>query len=604
MTYDLHGQWDVDNKWAIPSCDGGNCLLSHVNKTETLNSLVMLSKAGISSKQVVVGVSSYGRGFRMSDENCAGPFRTFRGGKGQSQAYKGKCTDTAGYISNAEINDIIANSSYSIKKSFVDDGSNSNILMYGEPGNVDWVAYMDGDLKQNRISWIKSLNMGGSSDWAIDLESFLPESNNPSSDDDDDDDIDDPSYIMSCDWDNPPRSLQAVADASDTTLAMCRSLYTLNIFKQQLTDGLAHYAEYSQGYDDKFPYYVEYVRSTIDSSLDNYMRLSGGPGLQYFDCDYSAGNRKGSTACTGMPHFWEDNIAWEIDFHLRDHDGFFAAIEKDLGILQDWVIFGNDDTSYQCKSDDLGTNNGSGDKGVPGSGNHGGSGTPPPCRKLYTKKHGKPMKASDDKIVVGNPKELVQKALTNITALQDEIGSAYIAIGFDVYGMTFDDDPRGGFSLLDPADAYSLPVFQITSSIESMKRIKELGALQEQHDKTDFILKVLNIVLMVIPFVGEGFGAIVGGAAGIARIISLASSVAQGAVTIFEIAKDPGSAPFAILEFVLGSGFGLGKGSPANGLEDAASARRLLKGDQLAKFDKDIQDQEALVGRIVERCSL
>jgi chitinase len=40
MTYDLHGQWDAGNKWSNPGCPGGNCLRSHVNKTETLNALV------------------------------------------------------------------------------------------------------------------------------------------------------------------------------------------------------------------------------------------------------------------------------------------------------------------------------------------------------------------------------------------------------------------------------------------------------------------------------------------------------------------------------------------------------------------------------------
>ncbi|KAL9473494.1 hypothetical protein ACSS6W_007874 [Trichoderma asperelloides] len=55
MTYDLHGQWDVDNKWAIPSCEGGNCLRSHVNKTETYNALAMLTKAGVKSTKIAVG---------------------------------------------------------------------------------------------------------------------------------------------------------------------------------------------------------------------------------------------------------------------------------------------------------------------------------------------------------------------------------------------------------------------------------------------------------------------------------------------------------------------------------------------------------------------
>ncbi|KAJ1720906.1 hypothetical protein LPJ53_004515, partial [Coemansia erecta] len=39
MTYDLHGQWDYGNKWTSPGCESGNCLRSHVNWTETVQTL-------------------------------------------------------------------------------------------------------------------------------------------------------------------------------------------------------------------------------------------------------------------------------------------------------------------------------------------------------------------------------------------------------------------------------------------------------------------------------------------------------------------------------------------------------------------------------------
>ena len=66
MTYDLHGQWDYGNKWTSPGCADGNCLRSHVNLTETINSLAMITKAGVPSNKVVVGVASYGRSFKMA----------------------------------------------------------------------------------------------------------------------------------------------------------------------------------------------------------------------------------------------------------------------------------------------------------------------------------------------------------------------------------------------------------------------------------------------------------------------------------------------------------------------------------------------------------
>ena len=34
ITYDLHGQWDYGNQWTTPGFPAGDCLRSHVNRTE------------------------------------------------------------------------------------------------------------------------------------------------------------------------------------------------------------------------------------------------------------------------------------------------------------------------------------------------------------------------------------------------------------------------------------------------------------------------------------------------------------------------------------------------------------------------------------------
>ena len=66
MTYDLHGQWDYGNKWSSSGCPAGNCLRSHINLTETMTSLAMVTNAGVPSTKVFVGISSYARSFKMS----------------------------------------------------------------------------------------------------------------------------------------------------------------------------------------------------------------------------------------------------------------------------------------------------------------------------------------------------------------------------------------------------------------------------------------------------------------------------------------------------------------------------------------------------------
>ncbi|KAK0739602.1 hypothetical protein B0T21DRAFT_382597 [Apiosordaria backusii] len=165
MTYDLHGQWDFNNPWSSPGCPAGNCLRSHINMTETVNALSMVTKGGVPSTKLVIGVTSYGRSFRMVDPSCTGPMCTFTGSK--SGAKPGRCTRTAGYLANAEIQEVLRHDKSA--RTYYDESTMSDVLVYGS----DWVAYMNDDNKRRREALWKSMNFGGISDWAIDLAQFL-----------------------------------------------------------------------------------------------------------------------------------------------------------------------------------------------------------------------------------------------------------------------------------------------------------------------------------------------------------------------------------------------------------------------------------------------
>lgn len=92
-----------------------------------------------------------------------GPECSFTGP--DSGAEPGLCTETPGYISNTEINNIINNSSIS-STTALDDLSNSNILIWDD----NWVAYMDDENKAARMAAYQALNFLGTSDWAVDLQ--------------------------------------------------------------------------------------------------------------------------------------------------------------------------------------------------------------------------------------------------------------------------------------------------------------------------------------------------------------------------------------------------------------------------------------------------
>ncbi|KAF2667536.1 glycoside hydrolase [Microthyrium microscopicum] len=166
MTYDLHGQWDWGNQHTSPGCPGGDCLRSHVNMTETIAALGMITKAGVPTYKLIGGIASYGRQFGLTTRGCYGPTCKFHGP--QSTAKPGRCTQVPEYISLAEINEIIKNNPTA--KTWATDAVD-NVLVYDE---TNWVSFLDEDNKKKRSDFFKSLNLGGTTEWAIDLNTFLP----------------------------------------------------------------------------------------------------------------------------------------------------------------------------------------------------------------------------------------------------------------------------------------------------------------------------------------------------------------------------------------------------------------------------------------------
>lgn len=148
----------------------------------------IVTKAGVKSNKIFVGESSYGRSFRMAKAGCSGPQCQFTGGNGQSAAEMGRCTSARGYISNAEIKEIIDKSAGSAKVWFDNDTASDYLVYNGmsasDPGcclscfrtniilDLEWVAYMSEKTKESRRDKWKKLNFRGTVDWAVDLQEF------------------------------------------------------------------------------------------------------------------------------------------------------------------------------------------------------------------------------------------------------------------------------------------------------------------------------------------------------------------------------------------------------------------------------------------------
>lgn len=87
----------------------------------------MVTKAGVPAHKILMGVSTYGRSFKMAQAGCDGPMCTFLGDRLNSQAKPGRCTGTGGYLANAEIFEQI---SKGVTRQWTDTATRANYLVY------------------------------------------------------------------------------------------------------------------------------------------------------------------------------------------------------------------------------------------------------------------------------------------------------------------------------------------------------------------------------------------------------------------------------------------------------------------------------------------
>jgi len=90
-----------------------------------------VTKAGVPNNKIFVGESSYGRSFRMAKDGCWGPMCEFTGSREKSDAAPGRCTNTGGYIAQAEIDELIQRRG---ARATYDSDSDSNVMLHN--GNL------------------------------------------------------------------------------------------------------------------------------------------------------------------------------------------------------------------------------------------------------------------------------------------------------------------------------------------------------------------------------------------------------------------------------------------------------------------------------------
>ncbi|KAK3938613.1 hypothetical protein QBC46DRAFT_440079, partial [Diplogelasinospora grovesii] len=152
MSYDLHGSWDMENKWV------GNLLNSHTNLTEITEYFDLMWRNDMDPAKVVMGLGFYSRTFKASSTACMNAGCTF-----STVGDRGECTHEYGVLSNSEVTELIKSTGATAD---LDKTAAVKILKVGN----EWITYDDVDTFKLKVSFARSECLGGVMVWAVSLD--------------------------------------------------------------------------------------------------------------------------------------------------------------------------------------------------------------------------------------------------------------------------------------------------------------------------------------------------------------------------------------------------------------------------------------------------
>ena len=533
-------------------------------------SLAMVTKAGVPSNKVMVGVSSYGRSFKMAKAGCKGPTCTFLGERNESPAMEGECTRTPGYLADWEIRQALRTYEQGWfggdYESYYDDESDSDILVYD---GDEWVAWMDVETKRRRTSEYRGLNFAGTSDWAIDLQQDFQYNDVRLNESDTIGNVDVPEP-SECVLDKDYDGLDALAEDAEegNKNPWCVAAKAVDILSGMLARSFDGYDEAARGYDDLFPTYEKYIKDTLPQQIGQWLwnedeAKAGWPYYRCFGERGTIGTRRENAdeyPCNDRPG--ENGDDWTWWFEVQDRDGWEDSL-LGAGIDPDWI-------------EEITTEHTDGIDNCPNPDAWGG------CITTNTKIHFNPM-AKDD-IEIPDPKDVIVAAKKNMTNVQGEFSRVYVQLALG----SFDGDPS------DAVDVLSVPVSMLRDAIDSMNEVKELAKKVKEEEKKNLILKIIEGVLFLIPFVGGIVGGMGRAGARVARFLTALDIGGNGGLGIYSMVENPDMAPVAILGMILGS---LGTPNGAS-YRKLSTAKRDMTPEMKANMGKSFQEINPKIERI------
>jgi len=149
MSYDLHGTWDIGNKWT------GAFLNAHSNLTEIELALDLLWRNDIDPDQVVLGLAFYGRAFTVTSASCTTPGCTYESG-----ANAGPCSNEVSILLNVEIKNIVEERGLTPK---LYEQEAVKFITWDN----QWVGFDDEDTLKMKCDFARSQCLGGVMVWAV-----------------------------------------------------------------------------------------------------------------------------------------------------------------------------------------------------------------------------------------------------------------------------------------------------------------------------------------------------------------------------------------------------------------------------------------------------
>ncbi|PSK36632.1 Endochitinase B [Elsinoe australis] len=610
MTYDLHGQWDDGSPFSVDGCPSGNCVRSHVNITETGQALSMITKAGVPTNKIFVGEASYGRSFKLEQPDCTGSMCKFTGDRMTSNAAPGKCTATGGYISNAEIKDILL--SDRTARTWYDKETDSDYLLYR---GTEWVGYMSPSTKEGRRGHWQKYNFAGTIDWAVDLQEFDEISERALGLEDDMDFEDGVGEPLPLCTGSGYDTLEQLDGALASIPFHCRAQYTLETLQRLLDGTMRRYSDLmNNGYDAKFRTYADAVVKTAFSSVEKFMLDNGN---KYFDCVvterigccswcntyYTPEDAK--TACRYCENYQceptvcapdgtgcDRDFEWRYrnvtqpcppDYSLRgsadDNDGYYGEsvywtmrpgdAERFWGDLQSKTGIEQKDIAIRDRK--FGTSH------CPTSAD---------CRN-YDWYYGIPTAQGYEASDVLNPKSMVDKNYNNLKGLAPRIGDTIALMRKGDYWLNTND----------LVDSVALPVAMIVEAVDNMATIEGVVEDMEEEKRKQIIMAFVTALLFFVPMAGQVLSA-VASLANIGRIIAVLGTAGQLAYDIVDLVNNKGNAPMTIFSIVL---------APLAFMDivqltRAANARRVMQAGDVAALGKNVGGKMAIVQKVTGVC--